>query len=32
VEEAWRWFGPLDGPRLEEIRQTGASGIITALH
>jgi mannonate dehydratase len=32
MEETWRWFGPLDDIRLEEVRQTGASGIVTALH
>ena len=30
--ESWRWFGPLDKITLPEISQTGASGIVTALH
>ena len=30
--EAWRWFGPLDKITLPEITQTGASGIVSALH
>ena len=30
--ESWRWFGPLDRITLPEIMQTGASGIVTALH
>lgn len=30
--ESWRWFGPLDNITLPEIQQTGASGIVTALH
>ena len=32
MKESWRWFGPLDNITVEEVAQTGASAVVTALH
>tara|TARA_R110002124_G_scaffold52394_8_gene150898 strand:+ start:1175 stop:2323 length:1149 start_codon:yes stop_codon:yes gene_type:complete len=32
MKETWRWFGPNDNITMPEIMQTGAAGIVTALH
>ncbi|MVA58773.1 mannonate dehydratase [Agrobacterium vitis] len=32
MKESWRWYGPFDRITLAEVAQTGASGIVNALH